>query len=84
LGSGGTPTKPRDQRVAFSFTSNLLASNDSSDKFAALFRAFYMALDERQISYLQGTIQVVLQSEAVEQLQERLEELGVTATFKEI
>ena len=43
-----------------------------------------MALDERQISYLQGTIQVVLQVEAAEQIHRRLEELGITATFKEI
>jgi hypothetical protein len=49
-----------------------------------LFRAFYMALDERQISYLQGTIQMVLQAEAADQFQERLQELGIAATFKEI
>ena len=43
-----------------------------------------MALDERRISYLRGTIQLVLQVEAAEQIQQRLEELGITATFKEI
>ncbi|MER7362667.1 DUF499 domain-containing protein [Nonomuraea wenchangensis] len=83
-GSGDTPTKAKDQQVAFSFSSNLLANSDSADGFAALFRAFYMTLDERQISYLQGTIQLVLQAEAAEQLRERLVELGITATFKEI
>lgn len=81
---GGTPATPKDQQVAFSFTSNLLASSDSADGFAALFRAFYMTLDERQISYLQGTIQVVLNAEAAGQLQQRLNELGITATFKDI
>lgn len=84
--SGGTasaePTK--DRQAAFSFTRNLLASPESADEFAALFRAFYMALDERQISYLQGTIQLVLQAEAAELIQERLKDLGITATFKEI
>jgi hypothetical protein len=83
--AGSTAAPPlKEQQSAFSFTSNLLASGDSADKFAALFRAFYMALDERQISYLQGTIQMVLQVEAAEQIQQRLEELGITATFKEI
>ncbi|MFC5822134.1 DUF499 domain-containing protein [Nonomuraea harbinensis] len=83
---GGDDPEPsaKDQQVAFSFTSNLLASGDAADKFAALFRAFYMSLDERQISYLQGTIQMVLQAEAAGQLRQRLEELGITATFKDI
>lgn len=79
-----TPPPAKDKQAAFSFTSNLLASADSADGFAALFRAFYMALDERQISYLQGTIQVVLNADAAEQIQQRLQELGIAATFKEI
>ncbi|MFJ1529746.1 DUF499 domain-containing protein [Streptomyces mirabilis] len=83
-GGGSTAGPAKDRQVAFSFTSNLLASSDNADGFAALFRAFYMALDERQISYLQGTIQLVLQGEAAEQIQQRLEELGIRATFKEI
>jgi hypothetical protein len=70
--------------VAFSFTSNLLASNDSADGFAALFRTFYMALDERQISYLQGTIQLILQAGAAEQIQQRLRDIGISTTIKEI
>ncbi|MGW0957065.1 hypothetical protein ACWDAO_12355 [Streptomyces sp. NPDC001212] len=43
-----------------------------------------MALDERQISYLQGAIQLVTQAKAAEQIQQPLEELDITATFKEI
>ncbi|MCY0937876.1 DUF499 domain-containing protein [Streptomyces sp. H34-S4] len=74
----------RDRQVAFSFTKNLLANGDSADGFAALFRAFYMALDERQISYLQGTLQLVIQADEAEQIQQRLEELGISGTFKEI
>ncbi|MFE7214529.1 DUF499 domain-containing protein [Streptomyces sp. NPDC057611] len=86
IGSDGrhTPVPAKDRQVAFSFTNNLLANSDSADGFAALFRAFYMALDERQISYLQGTIQLVTQAEAAERIQQHLEELGITATIKEI
>jgi Protein of unknown function (DUF499) len=73
-----------DRQTAFSFTSNLLASSENADKFAGLFRAFYMALDERQISYLQGTMQLVIQVEAAEQIRRQLEELGIMVTFKEI
>jgi hypothetical protein len=74
----------KDRQVAFSFTKNLLANADSADGFAALFRAFYMALDERQISYLQGTLQLVIQADEAERIQQRLEELGISGTFKEI
>ncbi|MEV8397210.1 DUF499 domain-containing protein [Streptomyces niveus] len=81
------PPKPppvKDGQIAFSFTKNLLANGDSADGFAALFRAFYMALDERQISYLQGTLQLVIQGDEAQQIRQRLEELGITGTFKEI
>jgi hypothetical protein len=81
------PPKPplvKDRQVAFSFTKNLLANGDSADGFAALFRAFYMALDERQISYLQGTLQLVIQGDEAEQIRQRLEELGITGTFKDL
>ncbi|MFF2629273.1 DUF499 domain-containing protein [Kitasatospora griseola] len=82
--NGQIPAPAKDRQVAFSFTSNLLARSDSADGFAALFRAFYMTLDERQISYLQGTIQLVIQAGAAEQIQQRLEDLGISANFKEI
>lgn len=81
---GGEESSAKDKQVAFSFTSNLLTNAESADGFAALFRALYMALDERQISYLQGTLQLVLQSDTAEQIQQRLAELGITATIKAI
>ncbi|MFE0536389.1 hypothetical protein ACFW20_20450 [Streptomyces nigra] len=61
-----------------------MANSDSADEFAALFRAFYMALDERQISYLQGKIQLVTQAEAAAQIQQHLEGLGITVNVREI
>jgi hypothetical protein len=83
-GVGDTTAPSKEQQVAFSFTSNLLASEEIADRFAALFKAFYMALDERQISYLQGTIRLVLQGDAAARVQQRLQDLGITATFKDI
>lgn len=85
-GSTTTPASPAnpDKSVAFSFTANLLANADTADKFAALFRAFYLALDERQISYLQGTLNLVTDAATAEQLQPLLAELGLTATVKDI
>jgi len=43
-----------------------------------------MALDERQISYLQGTINLVVDATAVDQIQPLLAELGITATIKDM
>ena len=82
-GGPGPATTPEKQ-VAFSFTSNLLSGANTADGFAALFRAFYMALDERQISYLQGTINLVVDAAAVDQIQPLLAELGINATIKEM
>ncbi|MFD5477408.1 DUF499 domain-containing protein [Streptomyces hawaiiensis] len=82
--SSPKPVPVKERQVAFSFTKNLLANADSADGFAALFRAFYMTLDERQISYLQGTLQLVMQADAAEEIQQHLEELGINGTFKEI
>ena len=77
-------TRAKESQVAFSFTSNLLGSSATADGFAALFRALYLTLDERQISYLQGTLQMVLESDAAEQIQARLTELGISATVREM
>jgi hypothetical protein len=82
---GDTPEAlAKERQVAFSFTSNLLANAENADAFAALFRSFYMALDERQLSYLQGTIQLVIQAEPAEQIRQHLDELGIRMTFKDI
>lgn len=80
----GVDAQPKDRDVAFSFTNNLLSDGKSADDFAALFRAFYMALDERQISYLQGTLRLVVHAEAADEIRQQLEELGISGVFKEI
>jgi Protein of unknown function (DUF499) len=77
-------TVARERQVAFSFTSNLLDSSENADRLAALFRAFYIALDERQINYMQGTIQLIMQAKAAGQIQQELNEMGIGATFREI
>jgi hypothetical protein len=81
---GAGPATTAEKQVAFSFTTNLLSGSNTADGFAALFRAFYVALDERQISYLQGTLNLVVDAAAVEQIQPLLAELGITATIKEM
>ncbi|TYB98393.1 DUF499 domain-containing protein, partial [Micromonospora sp. WP24] len=73
-----------EQQVSFSFTRSLLASPGDADNFASLFKTLYMALDERKISYLQGTLQLVLDTETAAELQQRLGELGIHGTTKDM
>lgn len=73
-----------EKSVAFAFTTNLLAGPAAADAFAAVFRAIYVALDERQLSYLQGTLNLVADSVVADELGPLLAELGVTVTVKDL
>ena len=75
---------PAEQQVAFTFTRNLLANLNDADHFANLFRVLYMALDERNVSYLQGTLQLVLDSATAKEVQQRLAEVEIHVTVKGI
>jgi hypothetical protein len=71
-----------ERQVAFSFTRNLLADPKDADAFATLFKSLYTTLDEQQITYMQGTLQIVLDTAAAEELQRCLNELNIVATVK--
>ena len=83
-GQVDTPPSPTEQQVAFAFTRNLLANPGDADQFATLFRTLYMALDDQNIRYLQGTMQLLLDPATAEEVQQRLAELGVQATVKDM
>ena len=83
----GSPTPddgPKEQQVAFSFTKNLLGDGAGSDDLAAVFKAVYQALDERAISYSQGTLQLMVSCDVAEDLAGKLQALGINATIKPI
>jgi hypothetical protein len=82
--AGGAPAASTEKQIGFSFTNNLLSEPDHADGFAALFRALYMALDERQISYLQGTINLVVDAEVVDRLPPILDDLGIKPNIRDI
>ena len=62
----------------------LAGADDAADGFTSLFRSLYLALDERQISFLQGTLQLLLPDETAQQLKQKLTELGINATLKDL
>jgi hypothetical protein len=61
-----------------------LGDGAAADDLAALFKAVYQALDERSISYGQGTLQLVVSTDVAEQLSEKLNALGISATIKPV
>jgi hypothetical protein len=83
-GGSATPAPTQEQQVAFSFTRNLLGDDASADDLAALFKAVYQALDERTVSYGQGTLQLVTSGDVADRLSECLQALGITATVKPV
>lgn len=82
--AAGGAAAPAEKSLAFSFTTNLLAGPDAADGFAAVFRALYIALDERQLSYLQGTLNLVADAATAEELGPLLAELGLTVAIKDL
>jgi hypothetical protein len=80
----GAGFEAKEQQVAFSFTKNLLGDGTGADDLAALFKAVYQALDERSISYSQGTLQLVVNGDVADQLSEKLQALGISATIKPV
>jgi hypothetical protein len=73
-----------ERQLVVSFTRNLLANTTDADEFAALFKALYIALDEHKISYLQATLQLVVDSKVAGELQQALTELGAPGTIKDL
>ncbi|WLF51536.1 DUF499 domain-containing protein [Rhodococcus opacus] len=82
--SAETEIAPTEKQLAFSFTSNLLNQENAADGFAAMFRSLYLACDERQVSYLQGTLQLVVDGDAAADIADKAAELGFTVTARDM
>ena len=87
-GSPGAPTAPTpaatERQITFSFTQNLLANQSSADDLANAFKTLYTALDERNISYLQATVQMVGDAKTVDGLKSLLDQVGIHANVKDM
>lgn len=86
-GGGTQPAsrdQPKEQQVGFSFTRNLLNDTDSADRLAALLKTLYQALDEREISYLQGTLQIVCAEDIAHRLKSDSEALNLQVNIRDI
>jgi len=79
-GTAPEPAAPKEQRIKFSFSKPLLNDDAAADGLAAVFRSLYQSLDERDASYAQGTLQLVVATDVADQIVSELEALGIPVT----
>jgi Protein of unknown function (DUF499) len=79
--SGGAP--PAEKYVTFPLPGTLLDAPDKVETLARIFRTLYSILDDGQVSYMQGSLQIVLDAAAVERLAKQVRALGLTVTIRD-
>ncbi|MGW3087797.1 DUF499 domain-containing protein [Streptomyces sp. NPDC001108] len=67
---------PLEKQLAFSVTQSMLNNTGNSEALSQLFRQLYDVIDRGDVSFLQGSIQMVVSSQAADGLAERIRELG--------
>jgi hypothetical protein len=80
----GHPTTVTERQISFSLTQNLLSNQSAADDLANLFKALYTALDERDVSYAQTTVQLVGKAALIDSLRQKLDDIGVHSTTKDM
>jgi hypothetical protein len=82
----GAPSAPAvtERQLNLSFAQNLLANQSSADDLANAFKMLYTALDERSISYVQATLQLVGDVTTVDALMSLLDQIGIQASVKDM
>lgn len=73
-----------EKQVAFSFTTNLLNNRQAADALADLFRSVYTGLDDDKLSYLQGTLTMLVEASLAEKIRDKAIEAGITANLKDV
>lgn len=77
-------TASKEKQLSFSVTSNLLNQPAASEDLTAVFRTLYQLLDVGDVSYLQGTINLVANADAAESLREKAAEAGLNITIRDM
>ncbi len=73
-----------EKQVAFSFTTNLLNNRQAADALADLFRSVYTGLDDDKLSYLQGTLTMLVEASLAEKIRDKAVEAGITVNLKDV
>ncbi|MGC4857203.1 hypothetical protein ACLQ24_28510 [Micromonospora sp. DT4] len=78
-----TDHTPAEKFVTFPLVGNLFQQPHKSEGMAQVFRTLYSMLDEGTISYLQGTLQLVVDASAADKLAEQVRALGLGVTVRD-
>jgi len=82
-GQGGAQTQSQEKHLAFTVTRNTLVNPEDADQLAAVFRRLYVALDDRNVNYLQANLQLLTDAATAEAVRELLAELQIKATVQD-
>ena len=77
-------TTSRERHLSLSLTRNLLNNDEDADNLVALLRSIYVAIDERHVSYLQATMNLLVSDETAQTLIEKASESGIPITQREV
>lgn len=70
------PAAPQEKQVSFSVSQSMLNNTGNTEALSQLFRQLYLMVDNGDVSFLQGNIQMVVNAHTVDGLVENVEELG--------
>ncbi len=81
--STGTGAQASEKFLTFPLLGSLFGDPDKSEGLANLFRLLYTVFDEQKVSYTQGTLQFVLETEAAEKIADQARTLGLNVTIRD-
>jgi hypothetical protein len=84
LGGDQSATATRERQLSLSLTKNLLNNDNDADALVALLRSMYVAIDERQVSYIQTTMNLVLSDDAAQAMIAKASEWGISFTQRDV
>lgn len=83
-GGGQFAATFQERQLSLSWTKNLLNNDEDADALVALLRSMYVAIDERQVSYIQATMNLVVSDAAAQAMIEKASESGIPITQREV
>ncbi|MGW6880312.1 DUF499 domain-containing protein [Streptomyces goshikiensis] len=78
------PATPSEKQIAFSVTQSMLNNTGNSEALSQLFRQLYDVIDRGDVSFLQGTLQIVVSAQSADGLVERVRELGSPVNVRDM
>ncbi|MFF0831613.1 DUF499 domain-containing protein [Streptomyces sp. NPDC003344] len=75
---------PQEKQLAFSVTQSMLNNTGNSEALSQLFRQLYLMVDNGDVSFLQGSIQMVVNAHTADGLVESVRALGSSVHIRDM